>query len=153
MPTVEAQRRRRSSSGVLWTNKPKNGAISVSAGRFLQELCLPTGLHRCIQSIQQFWLADDLGNEPIKQWKNEKNDFKSHRNWKKKWKKTEKKLGFLQKCQQKQMVSRNWKKTRNLGGVKRSNIPRFFFRIQRYWENLIFHKFHTKQLLAPLQTL
>ncbi len=42
-------------------------------------------------------------------------------NWKKNWKKTGKKLGFLQKCQQKQMVSRNWKKTRNLGGVKRSN--------------------------------
>ena len=42
-------------------------------------------------------------------------------NWKKKWKKTGKKLGFLQKCQQKQMVSRNWKKTRNLVGVKRSN--------------------------------
>ena len=37
-----------------------------------------------------------------------------------------KKLGFLQKCQQKQMVSRNWKKTRNLGGVKRSikAVPR-----------------------------
>ena len=31
-------------------------------------------------------------------------------NWKKNWKKTGKKLGFLQKCQQKQMVSRNWKK-------------------------------------------
>ena len=36
-------------------------------------------------------------------------------------KKVKKKPGFLQKCQQKQMVSRNWKKTRNLGGVKRSS--------------------------------
>ena len=30
MPTVEAQRRRRSSSGVGWTNKPKNGTLSMS---------------------------------------------------------------------------------------------------------------------------
>ena len=55
-------------------------------------------------------------------------------------KKVKKKLGFLQKCQQKQMVSRNWKKTRNLVGVKRFLVPTckdwilsdFFFNFFRF---------------------
>jgi len=58
-------------------------------------------------------------------------------------KKVKKKLGFLQKCQQKQMVSRNWKKTRNLVGVKRSiKCEEVYF---RFLEKIRERKFYRKK--------